>query len=174
MFIGRTDAKAETPILWPPDAKSWLIGKNSDAGRYWGQEEKGTTEDEMAGWHHWLDGHKFEWTLEVCDGQGDLACCDSWGGKELDTTEQLNWGELQSPNQDQYSIDSIMFLSYLTHILSRNGICFWPLITSHLGEPIPSFTNHEPQTKFISRASGINEHERGEWKSLLKTQHSGS
>ena len=91
IFIGRTDAKAETPILWPPHVKSWLIGKDSDAGRDWGQEEKGTTEDEMAGWYHQLDGHKSEWTLGVGDGQGGLACCNSWGRKESDTTERLNW-----------------------------------------------------------------------------------
>ena len=96
VFFGRNDAKAETPILWPPHAKSWLIGKDSDAGRDWGQEEKGPTEDEMAGWHHWLDGHEFEWTLGVGDGQGGLACCNSWGHKELDMTEQLNWTELDS------------------------------------------------------------------------------
>jgi len=96
VFFGRTDAKAETPILWPPDAKSWLLGKDSDAGRDWGQEEKGTTEDEMAGWHHWLDGREFEWTLGVGDGQGGLACRDSWGRKELDMTERLNWTELNS------------------------------------------------------------------------------
>ena len=83
--------KAETPILWPPHAKSWLIGKDSDAGRDWGQEEKGTTEDEMAGWHHWLNGHESQWTPGVGDGQGGLACCDSWGLKELDTTERLIW-----------------------------------------------------------------------------------
>ena len=70
---------------------NWLIGKDSDAGRDWGQEEKGTTEDEMAGWHHWLDGHESEWTLGVGDGQGGLACCDQWGLKESDTTEKLNW-----------------------------------------------------------------------------------
>ena len=87
-------AKAETPVLWPPHAKSWLIGKVSEAGRDWVQEEKGTTEDEMAGWHHWLKGHEFEWTLGVGDGQGGLACCDSWGRKESDMTEQLNWTEL--------------------------------------------------------------------------------
>ena len=90
-FFGRNNAKAETPVLWLPHAKSWLIGNDSDAGRAWGQEEKGTTEDEMAGWHHWLDGHESEWTLGVGDGHGGLACCDSWGRKELDTTEQLNW-----------------------------------------------------------------------------------
>ena len=90
MFIGRTDAEAETPVLWPPHAKSWLIGKDADAGRDWGQDEKGTTEDEMAGPHHRLDGHESEWTLGVGDGQGALACCDSWGCKESDTTEWLN------------------------------------------------------------------------------------
>ena len=75
VFIGRTDAEAETPILWPPHEKSWLIGKDPNAGRDWGQEEKGTTENEMAGWHHWLDGHEFVWTLWVDDGQ---ACCNPW------------------------------------------------------------------------------------------------
>ena len=97
-FHCRTDAKAETPILWPPHAKSWLIGLirvDSDAGRDWGQEKKGTTEDEMAGWHHRHDGHEFEWTPGVGDGQGGLACCDSWGRKESDTTERLNWTELK-------------------------------------------------------------------------------
>ena len=94
VFFGRNDAEAETPIFWPPHAKSWLIGKDSDAGRDWGQEEKGTTEDEMAGWHHWLDAHESKWTPGVGDGQGGLVWCDSWGHKELDTTEQLNWTEL--------------------------------------------------------------------------------
>ena len=93
-FFGRNDAKDETPVLWPPHAKSWLTGKGSDAGRDWGQEEKGTTEDEMAGWHHWLNGRESEWTLGVGDGQGGLACCNSWGRKELDTAEQLNRTEL--------------------------------------------------------------------------------
>ena len=73
--------------------KSWLIGKDSDAGRDWGQEEKGTTEDEMAGWHHWLDGRESQWTPGVCDGQGGLACCNSWGRKESDTTEWLIWSD---------------------------------------------------------------------------------
>ena len=93
MFIGRTDAEAETPILWPPHVKSWLIEKDCDAGRDWGQEEKGTTEDEMARWHHWLDGREFEWTLGDDDGQGGLVYS---GRKESDTTEQLNWTELKS------------------------------------------------------------------------------
>ena len=91
MFIGGTDAEAETPILWPPHAKSRLIGKDPDAGRDWGQEEKGTTEDEMAGWHHQLNGHGFVWTLGVGDGQGGLACCGSWGRYESDMTEQLHF-----------------------------------------------------------------------------------
>ena len=94
VFIGRTDAKVETLILWPPDAKSWLIGKDPDPGKDGRQEEKGTTEDEMVGWHHRLDGHGFGWTQGVGDGQGGLACCSSWGCKELDTTERLNWTEL--------------------------------------------------------------------------------
>ena len=93
VFIGRTDFEAETPILWPPDAKSWLIGKDPDARRDWGQE-KGMTEDKMAWWHHWLDGRESEWTPGVGDEQGGLACCDSWGCEELDMTEQLNWTEL--------------------------------------------------------------------------------
>ena len=94
VFIGRTDAEAETPILWPAHAKSWLNGKDPDAGRDWGQEEKGMTENEMAGWHHRLDAHEFGWTPGDGDGQGGLACCNSWGRKESDTTERLNWTEL--------------------------------------------------------------------------------
>ena len=94
VFIGRTDVEAETPILWSPDVKSWLTWKDLDAGKDWGQEEKGTTEDEMVGWHHWLNGHGFWWTLGVGDEQGGLACCSSWGRKESDMTERLNWTEL--------------------------------------------------------------------------------
>ena len=93
VVFGRTDAKAETPVLWPPHANSWLTRKDSDAGRDWGQEEKGTTEDEMAGWHHQLNGHGFGWTPGVGDGQEGLACCDSWGRKKSDMTERLNWTE---------------------------------------------------------------------------------
>ena len=97
VFIGRTDAKAETPVLWPPHAKSWLIGKDSDAGRDWGQEEKGTTKDEMDG----LGGHEFEWTPGVGDGQGGLARCSPWGRKDSDTTERLNWVEWRSRYRQQ-------------------------------------------------------------------------
>ena len=91
IFIGRTDAEAETPILWPPDAKNWLIGKDPDLGKDWGWEEKGSTEGEIVGWYPWLDGHEFEQAPGVGDGQVSLACCSPWGGKELDTT---NWTEL--------------------------------------------------------------------------------
>ena len=101
VFFGRTDAKAETPILWPPHAKSWLIGKDPDAGRDWVQEEKGMTEDEMAGWHHQLDGCESEWTPGVGDGQGGLACCNSWGRKESDMTEQLNWTDWDFPARSE-------------------------------------------------------------------------
>ena len=110
-FFGRNDAKAETPVLWPPHVKSWLIGKDSDAGRDWGQDEKWMTEDEMAGWHHWLDGRESQWTPGVDDGQGGLACCDSWGHKESDTTEQLIWSDL---------IDRWMDQEVVVHI--NNGI----------------------------------------------------
>ena len=92
IFIGRTDAEAETPILWPLDVKNWLIGKDPDAGKDWRQEEKGTTEDEMVEWHHWLNGHDFEQGPRAGDGQGNLACCSSWDCRD----EQLNWTERMS------------------------------------------------------------------------------
>ena len=113
VFIGRTDAEAETPILWPPHENSWLIGKDPDAGRDWGQEEKGTTEDEMAGWHHWLDAHEFGWTPGVGDGQGGLVCWDSCSCKELDTIERLNW------------TDPIIWTK---GILGNKLFCFFPQI----------------------------------------------
>ena len=91
IFIGRTDDEAETPILWAPDAKNWLIEKDPDAGKDWKQEEKGTIEDEMVGWHHWLNGQEFEQARVVGDAQGSLVHCCPWGLKESDTTERLNW-----------------------------------------------------------------------------------
>ena len=91
IFTGRTDMEAEAPILWPPDAKSWFIGKDPDAGKDWRQEEKGVTEDEMVGWHHRLDGREFVQAPGVGDGQGGLACCSPWGRKESDMTEWLSW-----------------------------------------------------------------------------------
>ena len=96
VFIGGTDVEAETLILWPPDSKSWLIWKDPDAGKDGRREEKGMTEDEMVGWHHWLSGHEFEYTRGVGDGQGGPVCCSSWGRKESETTEQLNWTELKT------------------------------------------------------------------------------
>ena len=118
MFVGITDVEDETQVLWAPVGKSWLVGEDSDAGRDWGQEEKGTTEDEMAGWHHRLNGHESEWTLGDGDGQGGLACCDSWGRKESDTTEQLNWTELNwifcwiGWSKYNYSLKSILFFFF--------------------------------------------------------------
>ena len=94
IFTGRTDVEAESPILWPPDTRSWLIGKDLDAGEDWRREEKGATEDEMTGWHHRLNGHGFGWTPGVGEGQAGLACYGSWGCKESDMTEWLNWTEL--------------------------------------------------------------------------------
>ena len=134
IFIGRTDAETEAPILWSPSVKSWLIGKDSDARRDWGQEEKGTTEDEMAGWHHWLNGRESEWTPGVGDGQGGLACFNSWGHKESDTTERLNWTELIlfqiiSPFRLLHNIEQ----SSLCHTVSpcwlfivNIAVCTWP------------------------------------------------
>ena len=108
IFIGRTDSEAETPIFRPPDVKNWLIGKDPDAGKDWRREEKGMTEDEMAEWYHWLNGHEFESTPGIGDGQGGLAWCSPWGRKELDTNEWLNWTELReyppSGNQDPKSV----------------------------------------------------------------------
>ena len=94
IFIGRTDGVAEAPILWPPNVRSQFILKDPGSGKDWRQEEEETTEDEMIGWHHQLDGHEFGWTLGVGDGQGGLVCCNSWGRRESDTTERLIWSDL--------------------------------------------------------------------------------
>jgi len=122
-FFGRNDAKAETPVLWPPHVKSWLIGKDSDAGRDWGQEEKGTTEDEMAGWHHWLDGCESEWTPGIGDGQGGLVCCDSWGHKESDTTERLNWTDWQEKIIQKVYIHISYMCVYI--YITKSLCCTW-------------------------------------------------
>ena len=107
IFIRRTNAEAETLILWAPDEKNWLIWKDPDAGKYWRREEKGKTVDEMVGWHHWLNGHKFEQAPGEGDRQGGLVCCSSWGLKESDATE-LNWDHvsilLRSFSLSSYSI----------------------------------------------------------------------
>ena len=109
IFIGRTDAEAETPTLWSPDVKSWLTGKDPDAGKDWRQEEKGKIEDEVVGWHHLLNGHEFDQTLEVGDGQGSLVCCSPWGLKESDTTEQMNWTELKTALMQNQMSNRISF-----------------------------------------------------------------
>ena len=111
VFIGRTDIEAETPILWPPDEKSWLIGKDPHAGKHWGQEEKVMTKDEMVGWHHRLNGHGFGWTPRVGDGQGTLVCCSSQGHKELEMTEQLNWTDPKVCAQDHIVIKSSVYMN---------------------------------------------------------------
>ena len=110
LFCGALNAKAETPVLWPLHAKSWLTGKDSDAGRDWGQEEKQATEDEMAGWHHRLNGREFEWTLVIGDGQGCLVCCNLWGRKESDMTERLIWSDCLL---NKSNLKSKILLSYL-------------------------------------------------------------
>ena len=118
IFIGRTDVEAETPILWPLDAKNWLIWKDPEAGNDWGQEEKGTTEDEMVGWHHRLNGHGFEQAPGVGDGQGGLACCGPRGQRESDTTERLNWlsRELSSCH------DLSSFCSFYKHNTAKEAL----------------------------------------------------
>ena len=128
ILIGRTDIEAETPILWLSDAKNWLIRKDFDAGKDWRREEKGTTEDEMVGWNHWLDGHESEQILRVGDGQGGLVCCSSWVCKELDMTKQLNWTERMQNLQ-------IQRIEYMYHMLFTQFFVSW-----HLG---PHFSNRE-------------------------------
>ena len=117
IFIGSTDTEDEALILWPPDTKNWLIRKDPDAGKDWRQEEKGTTEDEMIVWHHWLDGHEFEQSLGVGDGQGSLACCSPWGHKELDLTEWLNWTQLNWVLK-KYS-------RWFCHLVKSQNHCLW-------------------------------------------------
>ena len=129
---GRTDAEAVTPILRPPDAKNWLIGKDPDAGKDWGQEEKGMTQDYMVGWYHWLNGHEFEATPGDGEGQGSLACCSPWGHKESDTSERLNniWDRIHIP-QNLLTV-SIIQLEHFYLLQKRNQ-------TSHLfPAPAPS------------------------------------
>ena len=107
IFIGRTDPEVETPILWPPDAKNWFTGKDPDAGKDWRQEEKGMTEDETVGWHHWLNGHEFEQAPGVGDGQGGLVCCSSWCHKESDMTEQQNGNETTFPDHSDLKVSPL-------------------------------------------------------------------
>ena len=106
IFTGRPDAEAETPILWLPDVKSQLIKKDPDAGKDWGQEEKGVTEDEMVEWHHWLNGQEFEQAPGDSEAQGSLICCSPWGCKQLDMTEWLNNNQLTYKYRCNTSIKS--------------------------------------------------------------------
>ena len=154
IFIGRSDAEA--PIFWPPDAKNWLLRKDPDAGKYWRQEEKGMKEDEIRGRHHQLDGHEFEQTLKVGDGQGSVVCCSPWGRKELDIIERLNWlfivcapwpTEPESP-ANSVNIHGLFCLWYrqranksplsvlvFTYGGKPNGLTHWPLsLTYFLGD----------------------------------------
>ena len=128
VFFGRNDAEAETPVLWPPHAKSWLTGKDSDAGKDWGQEKKGTTEDEMAGWHQWPNGCESEWTPGLGDGQGGLACCNSWDRKESDTTEWLNWTDHYGPFLaiTLWTVDSILIFTSYFQTNSSVPTCYFP------------------------------------------------
>ena len=119
IFIGRTDAETETPILWPPDAKNWRTGKNTDAGKDWRQGKR-TTEDKMVGWHHQLYVYEFEQALGVGDGQRSLVCCSPWGPKEMDTTEWLNWIELK---QYQDSPHNKEFLASIANSAETEKCC---------------------------------------------------
>ena len=138
IFIGRTDVEAETPILWLPEAKNWLIGKDPDAGKDWRQEKKGTTEDEMVGWHYQLDEHEFEQALRVGDGQGSLACCSSLGHAESDTTGWLNWTELYRPLSANWCLCFSVHhlgLSYLSFQRARDLISWLQSPSAVILEP---------------------------------------
>ena len=149
------DAEAETPILWPPHAKSWLFGKDPDAGRDWGQEEKGTTEDEMAGWHHRLNGHGFGWTLGVGDGQGGLACCDSWGRKESDMTEWLSWTELSQATY-RYSIFHwflVLVKRMEKEMATHSSILAWRIPGTEEPGGLPSMGSHRVRHEWSDLAA---------------------
>ena len=169
MFIGRTDAEAEVPILWLPHVKSWLIGKDPDAGRDWGQEEEGMTEDEMAGWHQ--PSSEFEWTPGVGDGQGGLVCCNSRGYKESDTTERLNWTEGQilmyTPVQDSKEDNLRMYHQHLpfyhVHRVLKARIVEWFAILSSSGAHLPC-----SHVWMWAQSWGIDVFELWCWRSLLR------
>jgi len=174
VFIGRTDVEAETPILWPPDAKSWVIGKDPDAGKDWGQKEKGATEDEMVGWHHWLDGHGFLWTPGVGDWRGGLVCCGLLSHRESDTTEwvtALNWTDwiFEKAREFQKNIYfclidydktfNCVYHSKLWKILQKMGIldhltCF--LINLYAGQEATVRSKHET-TEWLQIGKGVHQ-----------------
>ena len=142
IVTGRSDVEAETPILWPLDVKSWLIWKAPDAGKDWRWVEKGTAEDEIVGWHHWLNGHGFGWTQGTGDGQGDLASCSSWGHKELDMTEHLNWTDRTCNSNVQFS-----------HSVMSDSL--WPHGLQHARPPCPSPTPRAYSKSFPLSADAI-------------------
>ena len=150
VFFGRTDTEAETPILWPPDAKSWLVWKDPDAGKDWKWEEKGTTEDEMVGWYHRLNGHEFGWTPGVGDGQGGLVCCSPWGLKELDTTALLKWTELN-------------LLEQLTAYKSQRNILLAAAAAAKSLQSCPTLCNPIDGSPSDSLAPGILQARTLEW-----------
>ena len=125
-FTGRTDAEAETPILCPPDVKSWLTVKDPDAAKDWGQKAKGTTEDEMVGWHHWLSGHEFEQTPGNGEGQGSLACCSLGACRESDMTERLKDNNIAIPPQKGFSQSFMQFLTFPPTVFSLNSLFYQP------------------------------------------------
>ena len=155
IFIGRTDAEAETPILWPPDVKNWLIWKDPDAGKDW-RREKGSTEDEMVGWHHWRDGPEFEWTPGVGDWQGSLACCSPWGHKELETTEPLNWTECGFISCNKCtSLSQDVFSGGQLNIMGAGGIQELSVIpTQFCCEPKTALKNKAYLTTTTTKAVG--------------------
>jgi len=144
-LLGYMIVEAETPILWPPDVKSWLIWKDPDAGKDWGQEEKGMIEDEMVGWHHRLNGHEIGWTAGVSDGQGGLTCCGSWGHKESDRTEWLNWTELMIVASLVLNESVNCFQEQLHHFTFSLAVCEWssfpPSSPALVGESVPPCTS---------------------------------
>ena len=149
LFIGRTDAEVETPILWPPDAKGWLFGKDPDAGKDWRWEEKGSTEDEMVGWHHWLNGHEFEQAIGVGDGWGGLACCRPWLQKELDMTEWLNNNSNHYVMHKSFSIHKWNTIGTLSSV-TQSCLTLWdPMNRSMSGLPV-----HHQTPKNHSRVLG--------------------
>ena len=156
IITGRTDAEAETLILWPCDVKNWFTGKHPDIGQDWRQEEKGMTEDEMVGWHHWLNGHEFEQALGVGARQGSLVCCSPWGHKESDTTERLNWNELNWTEQ------CVLLLLLLLSCFSHTQLCATPEMAAHQAPPSLGFSRQE-HWNGLPFPSPMHESEKWKW-----------
>ena len=135
-FIGRTDAEAETSILWPPDAKNWLLGKDPDAGKDWRQEEKGMTEDEMVGWHHWHNGHEFEQAPGVGDEQGSLACCSPWSHKEIRLSDWTDW----------FMSEESPFIVFLVQVCCLQILLVFLHLRLSLLHPLPTSNFQLPET----------------------------